>query len=68
MHISKGKPSPYATKIWLTKAGGCILANNGSNISQNEINELQDIIAAQYFMICAEWKKHFIVDEISYYC
>lgn len=68
VHISKGKPSPYATKIWLTKAGGCIIANNGSNISQNEINELQEIISAQYFMICAEWMKHFMVDEIKYYC
>lgn len=68
VHISKGKPSAHATKIWLTKAGGCIIANNGSNISLNELNELLDIISAQYFMICAEWKKHFLVDEVKYYC
>lgn len=32
VHISKGKPSPNGTKIWLTKKGGCILAHNGSQI------------------------------------
>jgi len=68
VHISKGKPTAQATKIWLTKAGGCIMANNGSNISLNELNELLEIISAQYFMICAEWKKHFMVDEVKYYC
>ncbi len=35
VHIAKGKPSPNATKIWLTRAGGCIVASNGSKISQN---------------------------------
>jgi hypothetical protein len=68
VHISKGTPTPHATKIWLTKAGGCIVANNGSAISLNELNELLDIVSAQYFMICAEWKKHFVVEEIRYYC
>lgn len=34
VHVSKGKPSPNGTKIWLTKTGGCILASNGSNISR----------------------------------
>lgn len=24
VHIAKGKPTPNATKIWLTKSGGCI--------------------------------------------
>ncbi|WP_333651561.1 DUF4160 domain-containing protein, partial [Lacrimispora sp.] len=32
VHVAKGKPSPNATKIWLTRAGGCIVANNGSKI------------------------------------
>ena len=30
VHVAKGKPSPNATKIWLTSNGGCVLANNGS--------------------------------------
>lgn len=68
VHLAKGKPSANATKIWLTKAGGCIVANNGSHIPAKELNELMEIIAAQYFYICAEWKTHFVVDEIKFYC
>lgn len=26
VHVAKGAPRPNATKIWLTKSGGCILA------------------------------------------
>ena len=33
VHVTKGKPTPNATKIWLTKSGGCIVASNGSKIS-----------------------------------
>ena len=28
VHVTKGKPTPNATKIWLTKSGGCIVASN----------------------------------------
>ena len=28
VHVSKGKPSPNATKFWITKSGKCLLANN----------------------------------------
>ena len=68
VHISKGKPSPNATKIWLTRAGGCIVANNGSKIPQRELNELMEFISAQFFLICSEWKKFFVEDEIRFYC
>ena len=68
VHISKGKPSSNATKLWITKSGGCILADNGSNIPTKELNELMEIVAAQFFLICSEWKKHFVVDEIKFYC
>ncbi|MCJ7836143.1 hypothetical protein MUB23_12185 [Cuneatibacter sp. NSJ-177] len=34
--MAKGKPSPNATKVWLTKSGDCILASNGSNIPRKE--------------------------------
>lgn len=44
-----GEPIPNGTKVWLTKAGGCILANNGSDIPTKELNELLDFVAAQFF-------------------
>lgn len=68
VHVSKGKPSPNATKIWLTKNGGCILASNGSDIGKKELNELMEFISAQFFMICESWKDHFLTDEIKFYC
>ena len=67
IHVSKGKPSPNATKIWLTKSGGCILASNGSNISPKELNELMEFVSAQFFLICAEWKKFFVTDNIKFF-
>ena len=68
VHVSKGKPTPNATKIWLTKSGGCILASNGSKISNKELNELMEFISAQFFLICAKWKQAFVTDEIKFYC
>lgn len=68
VHISKGKPSPDSTKVWLTKKGGCILANNGSQIPKKELNQLMEFISAQFFLICSAWKKFFVTDEIRFYC
>ena len=68
VHISKGKPTPNSTKVWLTRTGGCILASTGSSISQKELNELMEIISAQFFLICAEWKKFFLTDELKFFC
>lgn len=68
VHIAKGKPTPNGTKIWLTKTGGCILVNNGSRISQKELNELMEFISAQFFLICAEWKRFFLTEDIRFYC
>lgn len=68
VHIAKGKPTSNATKVWLTKSGGCILANNGSDIPRKELNDLLEFISAQFFLICSEWKKFFLVNEIHFYC
>ena len=68
VHVAKGKPTPTATKIWLTKSGGCILANNGSKISNKELNELMEFISAQFFLICAKWKQAFVTEDIKFYC
>lgn len=68
VHISKGKPAANATKIWITRNGGCIIAHNGSGIPQRELNELMDFISAQFFLICREWKKFFVTDDLRFYC
>ena len=68
VHVSKGHPSKNATKIWLTKSGKCIVANNGSHIPSRELDEIMEIISAQFFLICLKWKEFFIVDDIKFYC
>ena len=66
--MEKGKPNSNATKIWLTKNGGCIVANNASFIPQKELNYLLEIISAQYFFIVSKWKEHFCVEDVKFYC
>lgn len=68
VHISKSKPSNNSTKIWLTKSGGCIVANNGSQIPSKELRELLEIISHNFFFIVSEWKKYFDVNEVKFYC
>ena len=68
VHVGIGKPSPNATKVWITSKGGCILANNAGRIPRHELNELMGVIAAQFSLVCAAWKSHFRVDDIKFYC
>lgn len=68
VHISKGKPTPNSTKIWLTKSGGCISANNNSKIPNNDLSILLDAITSNYFFIVSYWKKFYEIDEIKFYC
>ena len=67
VHICEGQPTANATKVWLTAAGGCVLANNSSRIPQQELNDLMDVISANFFRICKKWKDHFLTDTISFY-
>ena len=53
---------------WIDLINLCIVANNMEHIPVKELNEFLEIIQAQYFMICAEWKRYFREEEISFYC
>ncbi len=68
MHVCKGAPTPHSTKLWLTSEGGCIVANNDSKIPATALNEILDVVSAQFFLICAKWREFFATDEISFYC
>lgn len=68
VHIARGKPTLNSTKVWLTGSGQCIVANNCSQIPQNDLNALLDVISAQFFLICRKWKEHFCVDQIKFFC
>ncbi len=68
VHISKESPSVNSTKVWITKMGGCIVANNNSKIPENELRDLLKIIANNYFFIVSKWKTYFRVDDVKFYC
>lgn len=68
VHISKGVPNSNSTKVWLTKSGGCIVANNDSKIPTKDLNNLLESIAVNYFLIVSEWKNFFGTDEVKFYC
>lgn len=68
IHISKGKPTGNSTKIWLTKGGGSIIANNKSNIPINDLKKIQKLINDNYFLILEKWKDYFEGQEIKLYC
>lgn len=68
MHVSKGNPKPNATKLWLTKAGGCVLAHNDGRIPARDLRELMDIVSANHTSISQAWCKFFHTDTPSYLC
>jgi hypothetical protein len=67
VHISKGKITPNATKIWLTAGGGCIIAKKG-RIPANDLSKLFTIIQDNHSLICSKWRSHFDVEDIKFYC
>ena len=44
VHISKGKPTANATKLWITKSGKCLLANNNSEYNRNDYKNSKELI------------------------
>ena len=59
VHVSEGKPSPNATKIWITRSGGCLLQNNNSAIPEKQLRAIIKIIEARSFEIVRMWKETF---------
>ena len=57
-----------STKVWLTKAGGCILASNGSRIPKKELNYILEIIPLFYVKILSKWIESYGEDSIKFYC
>lgn len=65
VHISEGRATSNATKIWITSTGKTVICNNNSHIPTNILKKLSRFIEANSSMIIAEWLSRF--GEISYY-
>lgn len=68
VHVTKGNPHGNSTKIWLTKSGGCFVANNKSKISEIDLRKILKLIKNHYFYIISRWKEYYGNDNIKFYC
>lgn len=66
VHVSQGSPVPDSTKIWITKAGKCLLCNNSSKIPAKTLKNIMEIIEARSAEVINKWCAFF--GEIDFYC
>lgn len=66
VHIAEGVPTPNATKLWITKTGRCLKANNNSHIPNHQLRVLMKVIEARHEEIISKWYSYF--GRIDYYC
>lgn len=65
VHISEGRASANATKIWITSTGKALVCNNNSKIPQKELRRMIRIIEANSDLILDKWYTQF--GGIRYY-
>ena len=66
VYIAEGKPTSNATKIWITRAGKCLLCNNNSKIPDRVLRNMMRIIEARSNDVLQQWYSYF--GEIRYFC
>ena len=66
VHVTEGEPSAFATKIWITRTGKAVIANNSSRIPERVLKKLVRVIEGNSEYIVERWLLHF--GEIRYFC
>ena len=66
VHVSEGKPTATATKIWITSDGRCLMCHNNSKIPDRILRNIEDVIEARINDIIETWRK--IFGEVKFYC
>ena len=66
VHVALGAPRANATKIWITKAGRCFVANNNSDIDERVLRNIVRIIEARSVEIIEKWQAYF--GHVDFYC
>lgn len=59
VHISKGKQTADATKIWLPPESNPVLVHNNSKIPQKDLKRLLKSVALNREIIIARWYDYF---------
>ena len=65
VHVSAGAPAENATKIWITRRGGCLLCHNRSRIPAHTLRNIMDILEARSDEITRKWQGYF--GELRYF-
>ena len=66
VHISEGRATANATKLWITSTGKVILCNNNSKIPEKILKNLIRMVEANSAEIIDELLERF--GEIKYFC
>ena len=66
VHIAEGRPTQYATKLWVTKSGKLILVNNNSGIPETILRKMIRMLEGNITLIVDKWIEQF--GEIRYFC
>ncbi|MCR5521488.1 MAG: DUF4160 domain-containing protein [Lachnospiraceae bacterium] len=66
VHIAEGRPTQYATKLWVTKSGKLILVNNNSGIPETILRKMIRMLEGNITLIVDKWKEQF--GETRYFC
>ena len=66
VHIAQIRPTPDATKVWITRSGKCLLQNNNSRIPERELRLLIKIIEVRSASIIEKWEETF--RSIRFFC
>ena len=66
VHVAEGAPSTNATKVWITKTGKCLLANNNSKIPTKNLRVVLSILEARSCEIIEKWVDYF--GQPKYFC
>lgn len=66
VHVAEGEPRANATKIWITRAGRCYLANNNSNINERVLRNIMKVIEARSDEVIEKWTQFF--GKADFFC
>ena len=58
-HIAEGGPTANATKVWITSAGKCFVANNNSGIPDRDLCNILRVAEARSDEIVSQWETRF---------
>jgi len=66
VHIVEGRPTPDATKVWITATGRALLCHNKSKIPEHVLNRLLRVVEANADTFVQAWREHF--GEARFFC